>query len=558
MMSNFRLIGQIILCVVMGYGGGNFLYGQQLLNAENNSCLIHLDKPIYVNGETIWYKIYMPQNLRQPSGVLKMHLCDKEGKIIRDHFLKLTDDGYAFGYIPIPYTLDTDIYHLVVNTYAQSGIKSFQLTDFPIPIYNDANIPTILDDDNPEVVNNSAEPSEGVPNLKLKLDKSTYQTNEKISVNIQLTNAQNQSIRGNASISVRDKGLIDADNLGIPNIYVFNLNLSPDTELDKNIYLQASFVDSLNRLIFSGTLVGYIPSTAQILTPETDGLGVFSLPLPDLYGNHQLQWVDAKNPSGVVKSKQFLRIFNHTALQYSANIIQYLHYSSERKKLYQLLGGIENEIQVTPLVFSSDSIGYNRKYVIADYDPFPDLPTFFQEILTPLKARRTRKGITYKMLNTDTRYKSFYPDQPIFIVNDYVVTDSKVINRLNYQDVEYIEMYNEYELLISRFGALGLNGIVKIHTKQDLSFLEDKLTNTFDIHTLQIPATFPKYEDQPDYFPNIRPQVYWNPQIEIGPNGLANFSFLHSDDLGDFEIEVVVQTEEGSIFRKCVDYKVLR
>ena len=56
---------------------------------------LHIDKPIYLTGETIWYKIYN-SNYREHSdhsGVVYINLHDKNGVLLLQQKLKL-DDGH--------------------------------------------------------------------------------------------------------------------------------------------------------------------------------------------------------------------------------------------------------------------------------------------------------------------------------------------------------------------------------------------------------------------------------------------------------------------------------
>ena len=555
-----RWIKSLILSCCFSIGICFPLSAQALTeNTENislNSCVLHLDKPFYVNGEIVWYKLYLPQELRQAGAIIKVQLCDAEGSVLKDHCLQLTQEAYTFGYLQIPYDWASAVYHLIISTHRQGTHQYVQLADIPLPIYHDSDIPLssskhTVDSLSPSI---SAIDRQQALRIFIEMEKTAYQAGETVTVKLRLTDAQGDPLQAHASVAVRDQGILGDEVM--PNVFE-GIKLNAAFPLDTLMHIQATFIDTLNRLLASGTMVAYLPYHQQVIAVQYSPPETYSLPLPKLYGSQALQFVDTYHPHAVLKLKAFAPTLSHPPLNYSPAVIRYLHDSRQRKKMYQLFRSIESELKADFPRVVADSFAYDRKYYMKDYESFPDLPTFLQEILTPLKARRTRKdGIVYKMLNTTWKHKSLYPEQPIFIVNQYIITDKHIINDLTYKEIEYIEMFNDYKGLIAQFGAMGSNGVVKIQTTQDLTFLEEKgLANTFNIHTLQLPAKFPLRENQPRHLPNVRPQLYWNPSIHTEANGRATFSFRHSDDLGSFQIEVVAQDEQGHIGRAVVVYE---
>lgn len=100
---------------------------------------LHLDKPFYANGETIWFNAFIvnaashiPINI---SGVLYVDLISPEGNIIRHKRLKI-EDAYADGEFEIPEDLTTGRYRLRAYTNWMKNYDAEYFFDKPLNIYN--------------------------------------------------------------------------------------------------------------------------------------------------------------------------------------------------------------------------------------------------------------------------------------------------------------------------------------------------------------------------------------------------------------------------------------
>jgi len=203
------------------------------------------------------------------------------------------------------------------------------------------------------------------------------------------------------------------------------------------------------------------------------------------------------------------------------------------------------------------------KFEMKNYTRFDNIAIFFKEVLAPLKFREEKDG-TYSAKMYDPKGKKFNLDfdgNPLFIVDGKLTRGGNYIAKLDIDKVEYVELYAKPEVLQKNFNILGRSGVAVIKTKiRGLKVPELDEADIFKINGLQAKAAFPTFNvDQVSndkYQPFFRPQLYWNPNINLS-NGNASFSFTQSDDLGTFTIEVVVQTADGQYGYTLKDYEVV-
>ena len=195
----------------------------------------------------------------------------------------------------------------------------------------------------------------------------------------------------------------------------------------------------------------------------------------------------------------------------------------------------------------------DRFFHLNDYDKFPDLPTFFREISTPLKFRKENKrsNLTAIMFNPEVR--KFYSARPLFIIDGQLTRKSSEVTSLNIDDIEDIALYYNADNLKTQFGLMGIGGVVTITTKyKKMKDLERRNPNQVVVFGLQPIASLPgitpldsQGKDQRP--PEFRPQIYWGSNLTTNPQGKTEIVFNQSNDIGQFKIEVVVQADNGEI-----------
>lgn len=99
-------------------------------NHTTEKVYLHLDKPYYAAGDTIYFKAYVTQGgqheLSQISEILHVELVNNKNKISQELKLKLTG-GFAWGDFALPDTLTNGKYHIraYANIMLNNGENSF-------------------------------------------------------------------------------------------------------------------------------------------------------------------------------------------------------------------------------------------------------------------------------------------------------------------------------------------------------------------------------------------------------------------------------------------------
>ena len=122
----------LLVCLVFGYSTCLGQLGKPPIIFDNihsrfdnsrvtdqQKVYLHLDRPYYVSGETIWFKAYVVKAARNQydyrSGIFNVEVIGPEGAIIISNLLKLTG-GITSGSISLPDTLKTAQYVLRAYT----------------------------------------------------------------------------------------------------------------------------------------------------------------------------------------------------------------------------------------------------------------------------------------------------------------------------------------------------------------------------------------------------------------------------------------------------------
>lgn len=222
--------------------------------------------------------------------------------------------------------------------------------------------------------------------------------------------------------------------------------------------------------------------------------------------------------------------------------------------IYQLFNKTENNTSFQ-LFEESQLADPDREFIPSEY-PFEHLPEFCKELSTPLKYIKGKKGSAeFKMFNPESR--RFYFGNPLFIIDGILTKDPVFLSSLNFQELDRIQLYYDNQRLSNYFGFAGFSGVVILSSKEGkLLIPEDSATQTFSVQGLQ-----PLLNHEPQLptdleIPILRPQLLWDPDLSTDSKGELELSFQQSDDIGTFQIEVMVQSENGRRGIGRLNYKV--
>lgn len=519
----------------------------------SDNVVIHLDKSFYVSGENIWYSIYFPDFFKTQTAAIQVVIYDRSGNRVFNTFHKLDHATQLNGYIPVSFNWKADNFRLVVMGRDSKQQKLFTLADKIIPIYEDKEKSL----NSTEIANIDATTANNLAsftgNLKVEVapTQPTFKTTEQVSVRVEVRDAQNHPVKAQMSISVTEMGLttetapsFETISCGVP--------IPSQLDLDSSIIIQGSVLNNASQPLNTRTLGVYIRGLNEIFYPTMIGDGKFELRLPNLYGEQTLQFIDYLNRDIHIKWEE-ISLAPLPPLVYTPEVVAYIESSRKRKKIYQLFGGIESSIEPEVPAPERSNPSPDEIIRINDYEPFPSVPDFFQEIITPLKIRKENPS-TYsiRLFNHDYKVRGLYPLSPLFILNGRATRDEALVAGLEIKFIDRFELYYDNLRLEEFFGVVGKSGVVNIFTTEKPPIFSAPETRTiFSFQGYQPSVTFPLTEsipnDEKSAVPTFRSQLYWNPNLTTDDQGIGTCSFPSSSDITGYQIKVVVQSKNGEM-----------
>ena len=536
-------------------------------NIDEENIIIHLDKSFYVTGEVVWYKVYLPKDFEGRAVTLKTTVMNEMGTV--KHYSHHATDGksYFSSYYKIPFETRSGLYSLILSGIKTSTGKPVKLAEVGLPIYNDLETVRIAKEDlliPDNISNNTPSISNSPLKVSVELDKTTYANREKVNVIVKVTDAAGQPIEGNCSVAVTDQSIAGDMTLPIgnilggpipPNIIAKNINNS--------INVRGLFLDKDKNPKKVEIMGVFSPKENEFVFTSSNDQGAFSIEVPNYSGEKPVQFVnhyEIDNDVEVRLSENIKRELQQDLI-YTEGILTYLKLSRERKKIFQMFGAFESDVQPVVDKFNKTTLVADKEYNLRNYSTFEDLPMFFTEVLTYLKFKKQGKKYVAKMTNPTPTWEGNYPGDPMFIVDGKITRDADFVSKIEYSHLEQINLFFNIKELKKQFNILGKSGVAEITTDLPKILLpESDEKRIFSITGLQPQADFPVFEtsqiNDNDRFPFFRPQLYWNDNVMINANGEGKFSFTQTDDESTFKVQVLVQGKNGEMGSGEVIYEV--
>ncbi len=556
-----------ILLIVLG-----LLFFNVSIDGQSRMAKVHLDKPYYVTGETVWYKIYLPQGFSNISGKARV-IVKNSRDVLVDHYSIQLAETQMNGYFKIPYDLDSDTYTFSIYVLENKTLQPVQLLDFLIPIYNDLSgselIPIF-----PDGSFRSKKEINQIPNTSLDLEISKIEagTREKISISGQVTRADGEIIPSEFSVSVVDEGLIGP---AVDEYCVFSeeidLGFNVVIGLDERVFLQGYISDAKTDQPAQVNILGAFNRKQNRMYYSKSGEnGLFTFLMPEQFGDQNLQI------AGYLFNEfedTRIEIFKGTAdtamirmtNQFDRDVSDYITASNVRKRIYQQFKQIEEQAEFNIKELDRLEVRPNKNYKIAEYVSFESVGAFFDEILgSQLKFDRKDDQITAKMFNpeknrsTSTDQDFYYPIAPVFVIDGKMTKNAEFVYNLRLSLVDEIDLYYDWRDISEQFGTFGEFGYVVIRTNNaDIALPQEDEEDIISITAVQPAPDYPiVVAPEEEDIPNLRPSVYWNPQVG-NKNGRLQTSFTSSDDVSKFRILVVARTNSGEVLTRHVTYQTV-
>ncbi len=514
-------------------------------------AMVHFDKSFYVSGEVAWFSVFPPAAWGNQEVAVRVTVSTGDNS--SHFFIKKQAGSPANGYFQIPYNASPGIFEFRFQVALKDQFEEQDLAYAYIPVYSDLQDPGEIEIS--EIASAEADQPNDV-DISVLLSKASISPRDQITMQIKAADKGGNTIPGSFSVSVKDHELAGTTVLGSRSTYIGKpLPEFNPADLESQVTVRGQVYDLEDNPLLVNVLGGYSGEENHIFYTRSDENGHFILKMEDYYGSKPIQFMgfQYEHPELIVEVPSDGFQGEETPLIYTEGILRYLELSQIRKKIYQQYQSFETELQPELRPWSKATWEPDVSFDIAEYESFEDMKGFFGELITPLRFV-LEKDSTYsaELINVQgTRARNAKLNgPPLFIVDNMVTRDADFIADMSTDYIVRVELFLDRPKLRDYFQAVGASGVVRITTSLDrVEVPAEDERNLVEAPGIQPRAEFPAYESSSfpggSHRPYFRPQVYWNPQVEVDNSGTTEVTFGHPDDTGQFVIEVLFQSEDG-------------
>ena len=547
---------------------------QEIITEEivAEQIVIHTDRQLYTNGETIWFKLYTLQSgtaISNYSEVAYLELLNAEGAAI-SRIKVLLENGLGPGAIELPSTMNSGVYTIRAYTRGMRNGSSKKFGTMELFILNPKQaMVRAIDAQNfaGEVeIFNPASSSLNVStdktlNIAIATSKSEYRQREKIILEVNTKDYVGTPLPAHLSLSVVLSG---------PS----NTELFPSASMSQNVeeysnkslrYLPENRGMRIHgEVVREGTVLGVegvdvilaFPGTrALVYNTLTDQEGGFSFLLPKMFGLKPIV-IQIGEKAGLNLEVQLGEEFHPTELKDSSPTIvlpteweDFANRVMENAQIRQAYQAFEPQPTfITPNQFQGISFfgQPDFTYQLDDFTRFP-LPEFFYEVVPNVRVRGKFGAEELSVINAwDNLPGNLYP---LLLVDGVPVFNQRTFLKINNK------LIKSSEIVLSPIWLNPgvFNGVIQISSFEGdarcFELPETALRRSYLTFLPQQQFTSPTYEDKAaGSMPDFRNTLYWNPSIETDTLGRATLEFFSSDALGAFEIRVEGVSKHGQYF----------
>ncbi len=489
-----------------------------LTSLEAQKVYLHLDKPLYLPGETAFYAAHFPTSLTERSGVVQVSWFDPEGELVTNDYMQIK--RVASGHFKIPYDASPGYYRLLITGQDVSN-STIKLLEAAVPIYS---LDLVYDSSAGDSGVSFKEPSNSA---ETSPTEGVYQVRD--SIVLKVPEYQGSMI----SMAVRDQHLFK----GIDLPTLFSGTVDPNLRLVSSITLSGKADLPHDRQLLTFKMA----DQANFFYAITDSNGAFYLELPDFTSGKTIQFIkDFSDSQSVEFNEDQLSKWSGADPPLTPYIRSYIANKKHRISIYSLFNTVELAGSYESTTKSS-TLDADLKIDASSYN-LSDFRAFCKEVSTPLKYS---KG-SFAMFNPVVR--DMRTGSPLFIVDGQLTRDHEFLAQLEFAGLQEILLFYDDISISDYFGFVGYNGVVVINSKLgNIQVPQAHSTVDFKVSGYLRPINF--QQDSPAGTPVLRPMVYW------GVLAKPTMTFQHTHDKGIFQADIVTVID-NKLHRHTVAYQV--
>lgn len=506
------------------------------------------DRDYCLSGDTVWFKVWIPEDLEEKSNVIHVQLASLKGAIISSVAVQ-SEQNWGRGFIHIPDSLSSGVYSVLPFLNSQRLNTSLQLEAKSLFVFNRFEDKLEQLEVPAESKRTNTSPTQN--RIEISINRDVYSCREKVNGKLQIQ-------ADNVSHAVLTSKLVDP----LSQAYGGYIKLQVNAEnnfippfAEKNGVLVSGKIlnengDPQKNVLTVLSLSSEPPYFDYFLSDDAGGFHFF---LKQAKGNANavLQAIEESDITYVIKPQvnslttHLLPTQNKNLNPEQMDFVQDMVQANFIHKLFNSTKISAVKYFDMPKRFSVPFYGNPSKRVVPS--EFIDLPNFQEisrELIMGVHYRTKKENISIRLINTDQ--SRFFDDEPLRLLNGIPVFKNKLFSNLKSTDISYIDIIEEERI----FGDLRFNGVfaVSLHDKTNAWITQQPNILQAEIPCLQksgVPG-YLKATEKNESEPDFRQNYLWE---ELTGNEEIDFEFQLSDVKGKVEIIVEGYTKTNEYFR---------
>ncbi len=561
--------------------------------AQNTSIpelmYVHFDKKFYLAGEDLWYSVYFTNPAFRQSNIVHAELFDPDGKIVNKQMLAVKNDK-AIGDFALSPNLKEGYYLFRVYTHWNLNFSPQEIYQKYIPVYEFASADREVLSTNHEWVKPSELSELPQQLVVVRSNKASYAPREDIQLFIETDPLVRMNVK--ASISILNQKFVDYEQMprittDARKLDLNKMRIDPNKKIEpeKDMYKSFKIQNPVDRQgVKSSFIAGYVRQTKQRIISQTDN-GIVNIRFDAFYDSSVVQLFDAnpfvveylpivtEQPSNVPIERPIVR---QGPPPLTPEVAQYIEFYKKRFHLNNLFANLSNMRAGQPELVSA-KLTPTFTYKLDDYIAFESIDRFIKEGIKGVKIKkypdyvpsvrnRTESDKLNILLQNLPRpsfyFKLYIPNlnhkekivrrNPLLIVNNYLTYNADAILRMDIDNLKTVELFTEVANLPMQFGPIGNYGVMNFETKDGETSPEIvNTTNNIKVKGFYLPRKFKLPPHQGfakgvSRVPNLRPMIYWNPDLNFSHQLSLQLTFSANDVPGSYLVKLEGMLEDGT------------
>lgn len=508
-----------------------------------NGCGLFTDRDMYVSGETLLVKVFMPEeNL---SRIIYLDLVNPFGTIITGNALEIKNKQ-ANGYLALPDSLSSGTY--LIRAYQKHSAKK-------IKVLREIWISNRFDGLEKTTLIKRAKTDQKIQEKESdKINISgivgEYSVHQSIDARIQIDTSFLKEIDGEMVVSITQN-----DSSFVSKSFIEKTDTKEDALVEKQgIILSGTIIDKQTgeaapNITVSLTIPDSIPGFQYYIT-RADGRFYFLLDryfgqvqaVVQCFGKIQGQRLKIKlddffaEPGNLPPfNQQSMSEAFKTSCRHNIDVVTF------QKIFHQNQFDVLQRSKINHETYPY----YGKASHKVDPQLFIDLPNFSEiarELLPGVKFRNYNNTPTLQVLNSPMR--NYFDEMPLLLIDGIPITDLNVIKDMGTSDIDRIDICQSERF----YGNLRFPGVVAIYTtKSDYSMIPetDQLLR-LKPETIQEQVKLTATKVSEPHIPDMRQLLFWEPMLN--PAGNIPIQCTTSSVAGSFKVIVRGKLKDGTLF----------